>query len=225
MDRYSSFSYITRQVKAQKRLETRDWLYKTTYKGEIKKRNRAYTLTESLELESQVSMIRKPMATDAIQGAQPDSKRPETKPFSADFRFRETGSKENVTGRTASEDTASRDSKSRGAASDPDKNQTGHSSAPLNVASRPKLRPQSQKLKVVAPEDGLGLMLRHGVRRVVEGVLQRSSQVIYLDIQKAENPGHFRGNNLEQQLLALIFGRILTLLKHQLQCISACAVA
>ena len=37
--------------------------------------------------------------------------------------------------------------------------------------------------------------------------------------------GHFRGNNLEQQLLALIFGRILTLLKHQLQCISACAVA
>jgi ribonuclease HI len=62
MDRYSSFSYITRQVKAQKRLETRDWLYKATYKGEIKKRNRAYTLTESLELEPQISMIRKPLA-------------------------------------------------------------------------------------------------------------------------------------------------------------------
>ena len=28
--------------------------------------------------------------------------------------------------------------------------------------------------------------------------------------------GHFGGNNLEQQLLPLIFGRILTLLKHQL---------
>jgi hypothetical protein len=38
-------------------------------------------------------------------------------------------------------------------------------------------------------------------------------------------PGHFWGNNLEQQLLALIFGRILTLLKHQLQCVSAYAVA
>ena len=62
VDRYSSFSYIMRQVKAQKRLETRNWLYKVTYKGEIKKRNRAYTLTEPLELEPQVSTVRKPLA-------------------------------------------------------------------------------------------------------------------------------------------------------------------
>jgi hypothetical protein len=37
--------------------------------------------------------------------------------------------------------------------------------------------------------------------------------------------GHFGDNNLEQQLLALIFGRILILLKLQLQCISVYAVA
>jgi hypothetical protein len=37
--------------------------------------------------------------------------------------------------------------------------------------------------------------------------------------------GHFGDNNLEQQLLALIFGRILILLKHQLQCISVYAIA
>jgi hypothetical protein len=36
--------------------------------------------------------------------------------------------------------------------------------------------------------------------------------------------GHFGDNNLEQQLV-LIFGRILILPKHQLQCISVYAVA
>src|SRR5271156_5828740 len=62
IDRYSSVSYITRQVKAQKRLETREWLYKVTYKGEIRKRNRAYSLTESLEPDPQVSIVGKPLA-------------------------------------------------------------------------------------------------------------------------------------------------------------------
>ena len=38
-------------------------------------------------------------------------------------------------------------------------------------------------------------------------------------------PGHFGDNNLEQQLLALIFGRILILLKHQLQCIYVYVIA
>jgi len=62
IDRYSSLSYITRQIKAHKRLETREWLYRATYKGKPKKRNRAYSLTESLELDPQVSLIRKPLA-------------------------------------------------------------------------------------------------------------------------------------------------------------------
>ena len=61
----------------------------------------------------------------------------------------------------------------------------------------------------------------------------RTRQVLdrqgFLCVQVSARPqvesGHFGGNNVEQHLLTLIFGRILTLLKHHLQCISACAVA
>jgi len=59
IDRYSSFSYIERQVRAQRRLETREWLYKTTYR---RGRNRAYSLTDSLMPDPTVSMARKPLA-------------------------------------------------------------------------------------------------------------------------------------------------------------------
>jgi len=61
IDRYSSFSYTMRQIKAQKRTEIKEWIYKTTYK-EGKKRNRTYSLTNALEIDPQLSMIRKPLA-------------------------------------------------------------------------------------------------------------------------------------------------------------------
>jgi hypothetical protein len=62
VDRYSSFSYIARQVRAQRRLETREWLRSTTYKGDSKRRNRAYSLTESLKPDPIASTARKPLA-------------------------------------------------------------------------------------------------------------------------------------------------------------------
>src|SRR5438034_7350027 len=61
-ERYSSFSYITRKIKARKQAETKEWLYKKTYKGENKKRNRTYSLSGPLKLDSQVSIAEKPLA-------------------------------------------------------------------------------------------------------------------------------------------------------------------
>jgi ribonuclease HI len=61
-ERYSSFSYITRKIKARKQAETKDWLHKKTYKGENKKRDRAYSLSGPLKLDPQVSITEKPLA-------------------------------------------------------------------------------------------------------------------------------------------------------------------
>jgi ribonuclease HI len=61
-ERYSSFSYITRKIKAQKQAETKEWLYKKIYKGKIKKRDRTYSLSGPLKLEPQVSIAEKPLA-------------------------------------------------------------------------------------------------------------------------------------------------------------------
>ena len=62
IERYSSFSYIARKIRAQKQLETKEWLYKTTYKGEVKKRNRTYSLTGLNKPDPQVSIAEKPLA-------------------------------------------------------------------------------------------------------------------------------------------------------------------
>jgi hypothetical protein len=43
-ERYSSFSYIIRKIKAQKQAKTKEWLYKKIYKGKNKKRSRTYSL-------------------------------------------------------------------------------------------------------------------------------------------------------------------------------------
>ena len=61
-ERYSSFSYITRKIKARKQIETKEWLYKKTYKGERKKRDRIYSLSGSLMPDPQVSIAEKPLA-------------------------------------------------------------------------------------------------------------------------------------------------------------------
>src|SRR5580658_2149529 len=58
-ERYSSFSYITRKIKAQKQAETKKWLYKKTYKSEIKKRNRAYSLLGPIKSDREVSIMEK----------------------------------------------------------------------------------------------------------------------------------------------------------------------
>jgi hypothetical protein len=57
--KYSSFSYITRKIKAQKQAETKEWLYKKTYKGKIKKRSRTYSLLGPLKPDPQISIIEK----------------------------------------------------------------------------------------------------------------------------------------------------------------------
>jgi hypothetical protein len=62
IERYSLFSYITRRIKAQKQAETKDWLYKKTYKGEYKKRDRVYSLSGPLKPDLQVSSAEKPLA-------------------------------------------------------------------------------------------------------------------------------------------------------------------
>jgi ribonuclease HI len=61
-ERYSSFSYISRKIRAQKQSETMDWLYKTTYKGGNKKRNRAYSLSGLSKPDPLVSSAAKPVA-------------------------------------------------------------------------------------------------------------------------------------------------------------------
>ena len=65
--RYSSFSYITRLIKAKRQDEIKKWLYKITYKGQNKKRDRAYSLSESLILNSQVLQARKDVAKRYFQ--------------------------------------------------------------------------------------------------------------------------------------------------------------
>ena len=62
VESYSSFSYIARKIKAQKQTETKDWLYKTTYKNGNKKRSRAYSLSGPLKPDPQVSTAGKPLA-------------------------------------------------------------------------------------------------------------------------------------------------------------------
>ena len=61
-ERYSSFSYITRKIKARKQTETKEWLDKKIYKGERKKRDRTYSLFGPLKLDPQVSIAEKPLA-------------------------------------------------------------------------------------------------------------------------------------------------------------------
>ena len=51
IESYSSFSHITRLVRGRKQEETRKWLLKATYKGERKKKNRAYSLSDSWGLD------------------------------------------------------------------------------------------------------------------------------------------------------------------------------
>ena len=60
IDRYSSFSYITRQIKAKKRLEAMEWLRQITLKRHP--RNKAYSFNENLELDLIASIARKPLA-------------------------------------------------------------------------------------------------------------------------------------------------------------------
>ena len=67
IERYSSFSYIARQVKAQRQLETVEWLRKATYKGDHTRKKRAYSLTESLRLDPTASLAKKPLATRFYQ--------------------------------------------------------------------------------------------------------------------------------------------------------------
>ena len=62
IERYSSFSYIARKIKAQKQTETKEWLYKKTYKGERKKRDRTCSLSGPLKPDPQVSIAEKPLA-------------------------------------------------------------------------------------------------------------------------------------------------------------------
>ena len=61
-ERYSSFSYITRKIKTQKQAETKEWLYKKTYKDENKKRSRTYSLSGPLKPDLLVSAAEKPLA-------------------------------------------------------------------------------------------------------------------------------------------------------------------
>src|SRR5437868_8132907 len=62
IERYSSFSYISRKIKAQKQTETIDWLYKKTYKDKNRKRNRVYLLLGLSKLEPLVSAAAKLVA-------------------------------------------------------------------------------------------------------------------------------------------------------------------
>jgi hypothetical protein len=62
LERYRSFSYIARKIKAQKQAETKEWLHKKTYKGESKKRDRAYSLSGPSKQDPQVSIAEKPLA-------------------------------------------------------------------------------------------------------------------------------------------------------------------
>ena len=62
IERYSSFNYISRKIKAQKQTETMDWLYKKIYKDGNRKRNRAYSLSGPSKPEPLVSAAAKPVA-------------------------------------------------------------------------------------------------------------------------------------------------------------------
>ena len=62
IERYSSFSYISKKIKAQKQTKTINWLYKKTYKDKNRKRNRIYLLLGLSKLEPLVSVAAKLVA-------------------------------------------------------------------------------------------------------------------------------------------------------------------